>query len=236
MDIAFQCAPDHPWVEEHPQWVQVAPRRHGAVRRKPAQALRRHPCRSTSRLRIGENLWKELKSVFDYWIEQGVMIFRVDNPPHQSVSLLGMVYPGNPYRAPQCALPGRGLHTPPRDAAAGQGRLQPVVYLLYLAQYALRTAGVRGGANPRTDARVLSAQLLAQHARYPDAHAGVRRRARPPDAGDPGRDAVVELRSVRPGVRIQREHPVPGQGRVRRPPKSTRSSTGTGTPRRAPAK
>src|SRR5690606_25664550 len=27
-----------------------------------------------------QNLWKELKSIPEYWIEQGVKIFRVDNP------------------------------------------------------------------------------------------------------------------------------------------------------------
>ena len=25
MDIAFQCAPDHPWVKDHPQWFNWRP-------------------------------------------------------------------------------------------------------------------------------------------------------------------------------------------------------------------
>jgi starch synthase (maltosyl-transferring) len=32
-----------------------------------------------------ENLWEELKSVFEYWIEVGVKIFRVDNPHTKSM-------------------------------------------------------------------------------------------------------------------------------------------------------
>ena len=79
MDIAFQCAPDHPWVSEHPQWFKWRP--DGTV-----QYAENPPKRYEDILPINfetedwENLWKELKSVFDYWIEQGVMIFRVDNP------------------------------------------------------------------------------------------------------------------------------------------------------------
>ncbi len=79
MDIAFQCAPDHPWVTEHPAWFKWRP--DGTV-----QYAENPPKRYEDILPINfetedwENLWQELKSVFDYWIEQGVMIFRVDNP------------------------------------------------------------------------------------------------------------------------------------------------------------
>ncbi len=79
LDIAFQCAPDHPWVSEHPQWFKWRP--DGTV-----QYAENPPKRYEDILPINfesedwENLWKELKSVFDYWIEQGVLIFRVDNP------------------------------------------------------------------------------------------------------------------------------------------------------------
>jgi starch synthase (maltosyl-transferring) len=38
----------------------------------------------------GKNMWKELKSIVDYWIEQGVKIFRVDNPHTKSFGFLGM--------------------------------------------------------------------------------------------------------------------------------------------------
>ena len=79
MDIAFQCAPDHPYVKEHPQWFKWRP--DGSV-----QYAENPPKRYEDILPINfetedwENLWKELKSVFDHWIEQGVFIFRVDNP------------------------------------------------------------------------------------------------------------------------------------------------------------
>ncbi len=42
LDIAFQCAPDHPYVKEHPDWFRWRPGRHDPVRREPAQEVPGH--------------------------------------------------------------------------------------------------------------------------------------------------------------------------------------------------
>ena len=42
LDLALQCAPDHPWVPEHPEWFTTKPGRHDRVRGEPAQALPGH--------------------------------------------------------------------------------------------------------------------------------------------------------------------------------------------------
>jgi starch synthase (maltosyl-transferring) len=79
LDIAFQCAPDHPYVKQHPQWFNWRP--DGTV-----QYAENPPKKYQDILPFNfetedwEALWLELKSVFDYWIEQGVKVFRVDNP------------------------------------------------------------------------------------------------------------------------------------------------------------
>lgn len=79
MDIAFQCAPDHPYVREHPKWFKWRP--DGTV-----QYAENPPKKYQDILPFDfetedwEALWFELKSVFEYWIERGVRIFRVDNP------------------------------------------------------------------------------------------------------------------------------------------------------------
>jgi len=79
MDIAFQCAPDHPYVEKHPEWFRWRP--DGSV-----QFAENPPKKYEDILPINfeskdwQNLWQELKSVFEFWVEQGVNIFRVDNP------------------------------------------------------------------------------------------------------------------------------------------------------------
>jgi starch synthase (maltosyl-transferring) len=83
MDIAFQCAPDHPYVKEHPQWFKWRP--DGTV-----QYAENPPKRYEDILPLNfetedwQALWEELKSVFDFWINQGIAIFRIDNPHTKS--------------------------------------------------------------------------------------------------------------------------------------------------------
>lgn len=79
LDIAFQCAPDHPYVKEHPQWFRWRP--DGSVQyaeNPPKKYEDIYPFNFETE--DWQSLWRELKSVFDFWIEQGVSIFRVDNP------------------------------------------------------------------------------------------------------------------------------------------------------------
>ncbi|RZI83992.1 MAG: alpha-1,4-glucan--maltose-1-phosphate maltosyltransferase [Rubrivivax sp.] len=79
LDIAFQCAPDHPWVQAHPQWFRWRP--DGTVQyaeNPPKKYQDIYPFNfETDDWRA---LWQALKGVFDHWIGQGVTIFRVDNP------------------------------------------------------------------------------------------------------------------------------------------------------------
>jgi starch synthase (maltosyl-transferring) len=79
MDIAFQCAPDHPYVKEHPQWFKKRP--DGSIQyaeNPPKKYQDIYPF--NFECDDWQNLWQELLSVVLYWIEQGVTIFRVDNP------------------------------------------------------------------------------------------------------------------------------------------------------------
>jgi starch synthase (maltosyl-transferring) len=79
LDIAFQCAPDHPYVKEHPAWFRWRP--DGSVQyaeNPPKKYQDIYPF--NFECEDWRNLWAELKSVFDHWIAEGVKIFRVDNP------------------------------------------------------------------------------------------------------------------------------------------------------------
>lgn len=79
MDIAFQCAPDHPYVKEHPQWFRQRP--DGSIQyaeNPPKKYQDIYPFNFETD--DWQALWDELKSVFEFWIEHGVTIFRVDNP------------------------------------------------------------------------------------------------------------------------------------------------------------
>ena len=79
LDIAFQAAPDHPYVRVHENWFRKRP--DGTIQyaeNPPKKYQDIYPFDFESDDWIG--MWEELKDVFLYWIDQGVAIFRVDNP------------------------------------------------------------------------------------------------------------------------------------------------------------
>ena len=79
LDIAYQCAPDHPYVKEHPEWFRWRP--DGTVQyaeNPPKKYQDIYPFNFESE--GWQALWEELASVFEFWIAEGVRIFRVDNP------------------------------------------------------------------------------------------------------------------------------------------------------------
>jgi starch synthase (maltosyl-transferring) len=79
IDLALQASPDHPYVKEHPEWFLH--RADGSIQyaeNPPKKYQDVYPfdfdCRDW------ENLWRELASIFLFWCEQGIRVFRVDNP------------------------------------------------------------------------------------------------------------------------------------------------------------
>jgi starch synthase (maltosyl-transferring) len=83
LDIAFQCTPDHPYVLEHPEWFLKRP--DGTIQyaeNPPKKYQDIYPFWFETP--DWQALWTELKSVFEFWIAQGVRIFRVDNPHTKS--------------------------------------------------------------------------------------------------------------------------------------------------------
>ena len=79
LDYALQCSPDHPWVTEHPEWFHHRP--DGTIKyaeNPPKKYQDIYPLNFYGRER--EALWEEAKGILLFWIEQGIRIFRVDNP------------------------------------------------------------------------------------------------------------------------------------------------------------
>ncbi len=79
LDIAFQAAPDHPYIGTHPAWFRRRPdgsMQYAENPPKKYQDIVPFDFESDD----WQGLWTELKSVFDFWIACGVKIFRVDNP------------------------------------------------------------------------------------------------------------------------------------------------------------
>ncbi|GAC1333748.1 MAG: alpha-1,4-glucan--maltose-1-phosphate maltosyltransferase [Chloroflexota bacterium] len=79
MDIAFQVSPDHPYVKEHPSWFRHRP--DGTIQyaeNPPKKYQDIYPFDFETE--DWQALWAELTGVVRFWSEQGVHIFRVDNP------------------------------------------------------------------------------------------------------------------------------------------------------------
>jgi len=79
IDLAFQCSPDHPWVQKHPEWFKHRP--DGSIQyaeNPPKKYEDIYPLDFESQDWRG--LWDELRAVVRHWIEVGVRTFRVDNP------------------------------------------------------------------------------------------------------------------------------------------------------------
>jgi starch synthase (maltosyl-transferring) len=86
LDIAFQCAPDHPWVTEHPEFFKKRP--DGSIQyaeNPPKKYQDIYPLDFESS--NWQGLWDALKDVFTFWMDAGVLIFRVDNP-HKDPNVL----------------------------------------------------------------------------------------------------------------------------------------------------
>ncbi|HEX2236103.1 MAG TPA: alpha-1,4-glucan--maltose-1-phosphate maltosyltransferase, partial [Actinomycetota bacterium] len=79
LDFAIQCSPDHPWVEEHPEWFHHRP--DGTIKyaeNPPKKYQDVYPVNFDTD--NSKKLWAELKGIVDFWISHGIKIFRVDNP------------------------------------------------------------------------------------------------------------------------------------------------------------
>jgi starch synthase (maltosyl-transferring) len=79
LDFAIQCAPDHPWLKQHPEWFQWRPDGSIKYAENPPKKYQDivNPdfyCEDRAAL------WTALRDIVLFWVEQGVRIFRVDNP------------------------------------------------------------------------------------------------------------------------------------------------------------
>ena len=78
LDLALQCAPDHPWAKEHPEWFTVLPDGTIAYAENPPKKYQDiYPINFDN---DPAGLYEEVLRVVRYWISHGVKMFRVDNP------------------------------------------------------------------------------------------------------------------------------------------------------------
>ncbi|KPF67678.1 hypothetical protein IP69_12935 [Bosea sp. AAP35] len=80
LDFAIQCAPDHPWLKDHPGWFQWRP--DGSMRYAENPPKKYQDIVNVD-FYAGDaipGLWLALRDVVQGWVDEGVRIFRVDNP------------------------------------------------------------------------------------------------------------------------------------------------------------
>jgi starch synthase (maltosyl-transferring) len=80
LDFAIQCAPDHPWLREHPDWFQWRP--DGSIKYAENPPKKYQDIVNVDFYAEGATpaLWLALRDVVRFWVGKGVRIFRVDNP------------------------------------------------------------------------------------------------------------------------------------------------------------
>jgi len=79
LDFAIQVSPDHPWVEQHPEWFYHRP--DGTIKfaeNPPKKYEDIYPLNFRSP--DWKNLWAAWRDIILLWAERGVRVFRVDNP------------------------------------------------------------------------------------------------------------------------------------------------------------
>ncbi|MGH7155406.1 MAG: maltotransferase domain-containing protein, partial [Acetobacteraceae bacterium] len=80
LDYAIQCSLDHPWIREHPEWFRW--RLDGSVRyaENPPKKYEDIVNVDFYAPKSVPDLWLALRDVMQFWVDEGVRIFRVDNP------------------------------------------------------------------------------------------------------------------------------------------------------------
>ena len=78
LDLALQCAPDHPWALEHPEWFTTQPDGTIAFAENPPKKYQDIYPLNFDNDRNG--IYRAVLKVVLHWVGLGVDIFRVDNP------------------------------------------------------------------------------------------------------------------------------------------------------------
>ena len=79
IDFAIQCSPDHPWLQEHPEWFNRRP--DGTLKYAENPPKKYQDIYNVNfECDDWKGLWAALRDIVLTWVERGVTVFRVDNP------------------------------------------------------------------------------------------------------------------------------------------------------------
>ena len=98
LDLALQCAPDHPWATEHPEWFTT--RADGSIAYAENPPKKYQDIYPVNFDNDPDGIYAEVLRVVRLWISRGVTVFRVDNPHTKPIEfwewLIGTVNAENP--------------------------------------------------------------------------------------------------------------------------------------------
>ena len=131
LDFAVQCSPDHPWVQEHPDWFYRRP--DGTIRyaeNPPKKYEDIYPLNFDTA--DWKRLWHELREVVRFWIAHGVRIFRVDNPHTKPIGFWSWLIEEIHTESPEVIFLAEAFTRPPMMRALGKrGFTQSYTYFTW---------------------------------------------------------------------------------------------------------
>ena len=215
IDIALQASPDHPYVTQHPEWFVRRP--DGSIQyaeNPPKKYQDVYPF--DFECEAWESLWQELASIFFFWREQGIRVFRVDNPHTKPIAFWEWCIGQVKARYPEVIFLAEAFTRPKLMYALAEGGIHAVVHLFRLAPVEVGVHRIHARADPAPRRRLLPTQLLAEHARHLAREPAVRRACGVRAAPDPRRDPLEQLRDLRASLRAHGERRPAGHRGVRR--------------------
>ena len=91
LDLALQCAPDHPWAREHPEWFTTRADGSIAYAENPPKKYQDIYPLNFDNDPVG--LYHEVLRIVKLWVDHGVRVFRVDNPHTKPVEFWEWLIP-----------------------------------------------------------------------------------------------------------------------------------------------
>ncbi|MFC6522430.1 maltotransferase domain-containing protein [Undibacterium arcticum] len=153
LDFAIQCAPDHPWLQQHPDWFDW--RADGSIRYAENPPKKYEDIVNVNFYAEGAmpELWLALRDVVLFWAREGVRQFRVDNPHTKPLPFWEWLIADICGRYPDTIFV-RIVHPADHDVSPGQGRIFAVVHLLHLASFQERIHRLSERADRQPAARL----------------------------------------------------------------------------------
>ena len=230
LDFAIQASPDHPWLKQHPEWFSWRP--DGTIRYAENPPKKYEDIVNFDFYAEGAKpaLWIALRDTILFWIDKGVLLFRVDNPHTKPFPFWDWVIDDIRREHPDVVFLAEAFTRPKVMYRLAKARLLSKLHLFHLAQHEVGADRVLTELTSEPLAGFLPAAFFRQHARHQSGLSAERAAFRLSDPRRLGRDAVrsmgglQRLRTLR-GQAGRAEERISQQRKIRDP------RLGLGSPR-----